>query len=251
MHEERSYPTLRAGLVLVALGLPGVLALLFVLPGIEGVPRPLLVLNPLILLVVSAFAGAWATRRVGLRSRVVEHVAGRDYPQLLPPEWARMVGIGIAAGLVIGPLDHLTRALWQVSADLPPSLLQAWQPSSLLIGVLYGGVVEEVMMRWGLMSLVILGLWRVAARGAAVPPAWTVWIAVVVAALAFAAGHLPTLAAAGIALEPALVLRTLVWNALLGLVFGVLFARRELESAMLAHAGFHAGIVLPALLLPY
>ena len=41
---------------------------------------------------------------------------------------------------------------------------QATVTSTLALGVLYGGLAEEVMMRWGLMSAVLFALTRVAGR---------------------------------------------------------------------------------------
>lgn len=64
----------------------------------------------------------------------------------------------------------------------------------------------------------------------------------VLAASLFALGHLPMLAAAGISLETPLVARTLFWNLAAGILFGWTFARRDFESAMASHAGFHVGV---------
>jgi membrane protease YdiL (CAAX protease family) len=42
---------------------------------------------------------------------------------------------------------------------------------------------------------------------------------------------------------PWLLGRSLVWNTLLGGVYGWLFWKRSLEAAMLAHASTHVGMV--------
>jgi membrane protease YdiL (CAAX protease family) len=68
----------------------------------------------------------------------------------------------------------------------------------------------------------------------------------VVAALVFAAGHLPALAAM-VEPTPALVARTLALNAIAGLVYGWLFLTRGLEAAMLAHGATHVGFALARL----
>src|SRR5690606_604818 len=93
----------------------------------------------------------------------------------------------------------------------------------------------------------VLALWKLAARRRPAPPGWAVWTGIVVAALLFAAGHLPTLAAFGAPLEPALVARTLLWNGALGVLFGFIFARHDLEAAMACHAGCHIGFAPAAL----
>uniref|UniRef100_UPI001EFFCB46 CPBP family glutamic-type intramembrane protease n=1 Tax=Falsiroseomonas oryziterrae TaxID=2911368 RepID=UPI001EFFCB46 len=67
------------------------------------------------------------------------------------------------------------------------------------------------------------------------------------AALLFAVAHLPALGAAGAPPGAGAVLRTLLANALAGLVFGWLFARRDLLAAVLAHGGAHLGFAAAAL----
>jgi hypothetical protein len=200
-----------------------------------------------LLLVVMAFVGAFAAPACGFRSRIAASFQGLPAPErrgrLLP-----ILILGVALGIAVALADHATRALWQASPATPPSLVEAWSPVGLLVGVLYGGVVEEITMRFGLMSLVVLGVRQIGGAGAGPASGVAVTVGILVSAALFAAGHLPALAAAGIALEPPLVARTLLWNGLLGIVFGVLFARRDLESAMAAHAGFHLGL-LPALLI--
>jgi membrane protease YdiL (CAAX protease family) len=106
------------------------------------------------------------------------------------------------------------------------------------MGVLYGGVAEEVMLRWGAMSLIawaLVSLLRSQARTVSMA------LAVAVAALLFAAGHLPALAAQ-VDLTPAMVARTLMLNGVAGLLYGWLFWRRHLEAAMVAHACTHLGL---------
>lgn len=240
------YPLLTAP-GLVTLGLPGLASLLFALPEIPGAPRLALLINPAILLIVLAFAGTWAAPRAGLRSTIGLRLSGtseRLVPRFAVP--ATLAGASLGFATALG--DHATRALWQGAALLPPSLVEGWQPERLVTGLLYGGVVEEIMMRWGLMSLLLLGLWRFFARRDSAPPESAIRLAIASSAMLFAAGHLPALLAQGIPLELPIVLRTLAWNAVAGCLFGWIFARHDLESAMFAHAGFHIGI-LPAVAL--
>jgi len=82
----RPFRTGRAALALIALGLPGIASLYLVLPPVAGVPAPLMVLNPLLLLVAFAFVGAWAAPRTGLISRVAARASGLEV-SLLPPGW--------------------------------------------------------------------------------------------------------------------------------------------------------------------
>lgn len=247
-HSARPFRAGRAALALIALGLPGIAALFLVLPPVAGVPAPLMVLNPFLLLVAMALVGSWAAPRAMLSSRIAARASGLPL-SLLPPGWLRMLAVGAAAGIAIALADHLTRGLWQPAPFRPPSLVESWNLTATIVGVLYGGVVEEILMRWGLMSLCVLGAWKLLSRHAPSPPPAAIWTGIVIAAALFAAGHLPVLMASGAEIGAPLLIRTLFWNALLGLLFGWLYARRDLESAMLAHAGFHLALVPLGLLI--
>lgn len=238
----RPFRTGRAALALIALGLPGIASLYLVLPPVAGVPAPLMVLNPLVLLVAMALIGSWAAPRAFLSSRIAARASGLDVARL-PTAWPRLLVLGAAAGIVIALADHATRPFWQPGPLAPPSLVESWNATATIVGVLYGGVVEEILMRWGLMSLFVLFAWKILSRHEPSPPPAAIWTGIVLAALLFAAGHLPVLMATGAEIATPLLVRTLFWNALLGLLFGWLYATRDLESAMLAHAGFHLGLV--------
>jgi membrane protease YdiL (CAAX protease family) len=199
-----------------------------------GELRALLLLNPLLLMTAFTAAGAAVAHRAGLASRV----AGTA---------ARVGGLGsaFAWGLLVAvlltvadeALAPLLGAAWE--AFLREQQQVPWLPA-LALGVLYGGITEELMMRWGLMALVAWFLQRLL-RGRR--PAWIFIVAIFVAATVFALGHLPALAQQ-IEVPAPIAARTVALNLLPGLLFGALFWRRGLEAAMLAHAATHVGFAL-------
>ena len=104
--------------------------------------------------------------------------------------------------------------------------------------VLYGGVIEEVMLRLFWMSLVAFLLWKLFAKNAEKPTVAILMIANVVAAILFAAGHLPaTLMMIGS--SPIVIFRCFLLNGGFGLLFDCLYRKHGLRYAMLAHAGCH------------
>ena len=102
------------------------------------------------------------------------------------------------------------------------------------MAISYGGITEELMLRYGLMTLLV---W-VGARVWTTRPPRLYSRRLALSAFLFGAGHLPAMAAL-IPLTPIVVLRTVGLNALLGLAFGWLFWRRGLEHAMVAHVATH------------
>jgi hypothetical protein len=109
---------------------------------------------------------------------------------------------------------------------------------SLAVRVLYGGVTEEILLRWCVMTLLLFVASRRARRGGA-PGGGAVAFAIGGSALLFGAGHLPTVVAYGAALDAGVVAYVVGANALFGSIAGFLFWRRGLEAAMLAHALAH------------
>ena len=117
----------------------------------------------------------------------------------------------------------------------------------LVAKLLYGGITEEIMMRWGLMTVLVWLLWRVLQKRAGPPKAWLGFTAIVVAALLFGVGHLPL--AIGMGVEPSgpVVMYIIAGNAVPGMLFGWLYWRWGLESAILAHALAHVTATLAVL----
>ncbi|UNK57851.1 CPBP family intramembrane metalloprotease [Pseudoxanthomonas daejeonensis] len=193
----------------------------------------------LVLVGLLAWAGLRMGHRVGLGSPVLHAwlVARRR------PDWARLkplhaVLLGIAAALAILAVAPLLNRAMPPMLHPPASATAGLSAFNGFLASFYGGIVEELLLRLFLMTLL---LWIVARRRRTALPDWAYWLAIVIAALLFGAGHLP--AAANIwGLEPVVVLRTLLLNGIAGLAFGWLYWKRGLEMAMLAH--FSADIVL-------
>jgi membrane protease YdiL (CAAX protease family) len=102
----------------------------------------------------------------------------------------------------------------------------------------YGGIAEELQLRLFLMTLIV---WAVVKLTRRAPGPALFWIAILAAALLFGAAHLP--AAAKIwPLDTVVVLRTIALNGVGGMVFGWLYWKQGLESAVLGH--FSADLVL-------
>ncbi|HCU30069.1 MAG TPA: abortive phage infection protein [Sphaerochaeta sp.] len=112
---------------------------------------------------------------------------------------------------------------------------------SLLFSMLYGGIIEEIMLRFFFLSLLvlILDMTRGGNRGNKPIPAWFHLLANFIAALIFALGHLPATKMAFGEITSLLLVRTLLLNGVLGFVFGLLYWKKGLQYAMLAHALTH------------
>lgn len=191
----------------------------------------LMLVNPMVLLFVSALCGAWAAHRVGLSSIL----AGTVHAAGAAKGWAQAAAMGLVTGALLVALD-LALAPWVgfdwkqfLSNTAPPS------PQELLMRVLYGGITEEILMRWGLMSSLAWAIWALTGKNRTGP---ALFLAAILTALAFGAAHLPALSAQ-VELTHAIVVRTLMLNGLAALVYAWAFWRYHLEAAMLSHACSH------------
>lgn len=243
----------RTFLALFGLGLLGVLSMLPTVigqldalpPELADLPAPLAValslVNLAILLVISVAVGTLLAHRVGLRSLIAERVRqGKAIWPDLRPHIPMAFAAGIVFSLVLVGLDQL------MDPFAEPELLSEMVGEvdllgNLLVGLFYGGIVEELLLRWGIMSLLVWIGWRFVQRGEGAPRPTLVWTAIILTALLFGIGHLPAMAAI-VELTPLIVFRTVALNALGGLLFGWLFWKRNLEVAMVAHASTHVGI---------
>lgn len=104
--------------------------------------------------------------------------------------------------------------------------------------VTYGAVIEEVMLRLFLMSLIAFVLRKLFWRKQETTPAAALIAANIVSALLFAAGHLPaTFILLGS--SPLIIFRCFLLNGGLGLMFGRLYRKHGLRYAMIAHGICH------------
>lgn len=101
--------------------------------------------------------------------------------------------------------------------------------------VFYGGIVEEVLCRWGLMTLFVwLGLLLIKE-----PSPLIYWAAILFSGLIFALGHLPGYLAFGCKKSANFIAMIIGLNLWASIIFGWLFWHYGLCSAMIAHALFH------------
>ena len=110
--------------------------------------------------------------------------------------------------------------------------------SYLIAAVIYGGVIEEVMLRLFWMTMVVFVLWKVFDRKNERPSTAILITANVIAALLFAAGHLPATATM-MGLSPMIVFRCFLLNGGFGLLFGWMYRKYGIQYAMLSHALLH------------
>ena len=108
-----------------------------------------------------------------------------------------------------------------------------------MASILYGGVIEEVLLRLFMMSLIVYIAWKLFFRREETPPVGVIIAANILAALLFAAGHLPSTLQMWGEITPMILLRCFLLNGVAGLIFGYLYRKYGIQYSMMAHAGAH------------
>jgi Type II CAAX prenyl endopeptidase Rce1-like len=143
-----------------------------------------------------------------------------------------VIGMALGGIIVVALLKVEVAGLNEGPVTMP----NAWEGLLASIGA---GIREEIWLRLGLLTfLVWLGVFMIRPFTGQhpKPPAPVFWIANLVAALSFAAIHIPqTQMLMGLTVP--LLVFIFLGNGVPGLVFGWLFWRRGLVAAMVAHFG--------------
>lgn len=204
------------------------------------IPLPALIavqsLQAAALLTLLSFFGLRMGHYVGLDAPWLRALLFRRERHRQP--WLAAVALGAFAGLLIVSLDPLFAPY--LPAQLHSQAATTAQASAMagFLASFYGAIGEELQLRLFLMTLLVWSLSKLAGDRAT---PLQFWIALILAALLFGAGHLP--AAASIwPLDAVVVSRVIVLNSVAGLIFGWLYWRHGLESAMLSH--FSADLIL-------
>ena len=205
------------------------------------------VLQSLVLVAGATVLGLWLGPTVGLGAPLLRAwvMGDRDAPGRFRAQIAPAVLAGAVSSAAVLVLE-----VFVFAPRTPPAASGIDAPAAApwqgLLAAFYGGIVEELLLRLGLMTVLVwLG---VKLTRATRPSSAVLWSANTLAAVLFGLGHLPTTAAL-VALTPPVIARTLVLNGLAGVVFGWLYWRRGLLAAMVAHFTFDLVVlaIVPAL----
>ncbi|MFN2226479.1 MAG: CPBP family intramembrane glutamic endopeptidase [Anaerolineae bacterium] len=189
----------------------------------------------LVLVAAAAAVGTALAPRVGLAAPVFEAlVSGNNVwaaaqSQMLP---ALVLGVGGALAIVAAYYLFFRPRLDTQTVRSMEELRMALGPWARL---LYGGVVEEVLFRWGVMTLLAwLGSLLVGATTAGV-----MWAVILISGILFGIGHLPSYRLAGCRTTPLFLVLMIVLNLWATIICGWLFWQYGLLAAMMAHMLYH------------
>lgn len=237
--------------ILIGLCMPGILFLIPItkniykslkqrLPVTKKIPSEMgfiiiSTIQTLILISIAAAFGTAVSNKTNLHAPFLEALAnGQDtwsalQPQILP---SLLVGTG-------GSVIFLIAYYFIFRPRLDKETIQCMENLRMSAGifgrVFYGGIVEEVLCRWGLMMFFV---W-IGTLLLGEPTPFTLWTAILISGLLFGLGHLPAYLSFGCKKTSSFITTIIGLNLWASIIFGWLFWHYGLCSAIIAHALFH------------
>lgn len=192
---------------------------------------PLQILQNAILIGGFIALGMWLAPKVGLGT-----------PLLVAWATGEPVAPGLLRTLPISAIWGVVTAILVIFLDTKifaphlPHVAEAANPAAWkgFLASFYGGIDEEIFLRFGVMTILVLVLGKIFRTVEHRPNGAAFWLANIIAAVLFGLCHLPATAML-MPLTKMVVLRAVLLNGIPGVVFGILYWKRGLESAMISH----------------
>jgi membrane protease YdiL (CAAX protease family) len=182
--------------------------------------------------------GLFLYKRVGFNLPILEGwLEGKEVGSYLKSILGISIGLGVLSGIIIVVLSFLFTPVSSIFQNASISV-PIWKA---FLACFYGGISEEILLRLFLMTLIVWIFYKIKKTADGKPTVIGIWLAIIISAVIFGLGHLP-ITGTITSITPLIVVRAVLLNGIAGIVFGWLYWKKGLESAMIAH--FSADIVL-------
>jgi len=231
-----------ASIIASLLVLPYALALS---PALASVFTPVVLIAQLIqsiiLFAIAILVGLTLYKRVGFKMPILDGwLEGKEVGNYLKSILGISVGLGVLAGILIIIFSFLFTSASSVlqGAELTVPLWKSFLAS------FYGGIGEEILFRLFVMTVIVWIFYKIKKTPEGKPTTIGISLAIIITAILFGIGHLP-ITGSIIAITPLVIARAILLNGIGAIIFGWLYWKKGLESAMISH--FSADIVLHVL----
>jgi len=199
-------------------------------------------LQTTVLLAIFIFFGLLLGKKTDLGAPILsDWLMKRPVKEGLMPLALNAIKLGALAGILIYIGDYI------FSFFIEPFEAVKIIPWQAILASFYGGIFEEIFMRLFLVTLIAWVIGKFFKSKNERPTSLSVWVAIITAAIIFGLGHLPATALLT-TITPLVITRAILLNGIGGIVFGWLYWKKGLESAMIAH--YTADIVI-LVIIPY
>ena len=237
------------GFILFILGLFGVISMLTVTIPLDKLPKEvvdkipaetlkwIILINPAILLLLAIVIGTILFRKVNFKILFVSTFFDKEKTHLT---LLNQLKFGVLGGIIVGIITSLLS--FAILKLIPNEVAQLGEEIKLtaIARLLYGGITEEILMRFGFMTLVVWIVYKITKS----LQSKTYWTGILVASLGFALGHFPIVYNS--IENPSLFILSyvLIGNSIAGIAFGWLYWKKGLEAAFFGHAMSHIAMMV-------
>ncbi len=236
------------GLLVFVLGMVGVFSLLsmeFTLPEAAaniledkftpGQIKFLFLINPTIFLIIAVLIGTFLHDKVNLDAPVIKTLITKQKAFSINS----ILKYGVIGGIIAGTLITISSTI--VTPYLPSEMVELANNLEVTLAnrFLYGGITEEILMRFGVMTLLV---WLASKVFKSLSPT-VYWIGIIFSSIIFGIGHFPIVFQTVSEPSALLLIYVLFGNSIGGIIFGWLYWKKGLESAMIAHIFAHIVMV--------
>lgn len=192
----------------------------------------LTLVNPSFLLIIFIAIGTLLYDKVNLKVPFIEKLVGLRKESI---QTTSIIKYGIYGGIISGILISIIALIY--NPFLPTEFLELGEnlKPTLASRFLYGGLTEEILMRFGLMTLIV---WLFSKIFKGTKP-FVFWIGIIISAFIFALGHFPIAFQTIENPSMGLLSYIIIGNSIGGIIFGWLYWKKGLESAFIAHVFTH------------
>lgn len=238
----------KLGLTLFAIGFIGILSMLTVTIPLDNFPKEILdkftpetiklltLINPTILLLIAVVIGTILFDKVELTVPTITSFLKSEKGQT---SFSEQIKYGIILGILTGILTTIVGLVFKSSLPQEFIELSSKIKISTVARLTYGGFTEELLMRFGFMTLTIWIVYKITNQ----LNEFTYWIGILLATILFAVGHFPVAYSAVSNPSISLLTYILFGNSIAGIIFGWLYWRKGLEAAFVGHIFAHIAML--------
>src|SRR5690554_6215789 len=186
---------IKLGVTLFVLGFLGVLTMLTVTLPLENLPEEiaqlspcviklLTLIQPTIFLLIAVIVGTALYNKVRLTVPTISSLLKIERSQI---SFVQQVKYGVLLGLLVGIVIVCVAFIFKILLSEEFKILENKLELTLLARLGYGGIVEELLLRFGFMTFVVWATSKLTKNLNDL----TYWIGIALSTLLFAIGHFP------------------------------------------------------------
>lgn len=185
-------------------------------------------INPTILLVIATTVGTFLYDKLHFKLPILENWIWKLNSKI---EYQNILKFGVLGGIISGVLILLFSLAY--ISHIPKELSEIETP--VLARFLYGGITEEILLRFGFMTFIVWILHKILNTN----KSGIYWTGIIISSVLFGIGHLPIVFMSVENPGINLIMYIILGNSIGGVVFGWLYWKKGLETAMIAHIFTH------------